>query len=235
MLFEIWDFINCSKHSIKKITCKQKSSLVPYLLLKFNFFPIDTCSLELVLNRVLKCDVIILETFPFDWTIISHYVTQSFSSWMVGRICIMRLGLKGLNRADSNDCLWSQWVSFGTSWRRTVRQHQDTIVPCSVVWTGPLASMAGPLKWCPYGASLHGSPSTFHWPFVQGTELKLSTSVCRHGYGLTKKLSHQCLPNFQKSSIVSIKFCILEVGFESDRRNQLPVLVVTGVWYRASV
>ena len=31
-----------------------------------------------------------------DWTIISHYITQSFSSWMVGRICIMSLGLKGL-------------------------------------------------------------------------------------------------------------------------------------------
>ena len=26
----------------------------------------------------------------------SHYITQSFSSWMVGRICIMSLGLKGL-------------------------------------------------------------------------------------------------------------------------------------------
>ena len=32
-----------------------------------------------------------------DWTIISHYITQSFSSWMVGRICIMNLGLKGRN------------------------------------------------------------------------------------------------------------------------------------------
>ena len=31
-----------------------------------------------------------------DWTIISHYISQSFSSWMVGRICIMSLGLKGL-------------------------------------------------------------------------------------------------------------------------------------------
>ena len=32
-----------------------------------------------------------------DWTIISHYISQSFSSWMVGRICTMSLGLKGLN------------------------------------------------------------------------------------------------------------------------------------------
>ena len=31
-----------------------------------------------------------------DLTIISHYITRSFSSWMVGRICIMSLGLKGL-------------------------------------------------------------------------------------------------------------------------------------------
>ena len=31
-----------------------------------------------------------------DWTIVSHYVTQSFSLWMVGRICIMSLGLRGL-------------------------------------------------------------------------------------------------------------------------------------------
>ena len=32
-----------------------------------------------------------------DWTIISHYITESFSSWKVGRICIMSLGLKGLS------------------------------------------------------------------------------------------------------------------------------------------
>ena len=32
-----------------------------------------------------------------DWTIISHYITQSISSWMVTRMCIMSLGLKGLN------------------------------------------------------------------------------------------------------------------------------------------
>ena len=31
-----------------------------------------------------------------DWTVISHYITQLFSSWMVGRSCIMSLGLKGL-------------------------------------------------------------------------------------------------------------------------------------------
>ena len=31
-----------------------------------------------------------------NWTVISHYNTQSFSSWMVGGLCIMSLGLKGL-------------------------------------------------------------------------------------------------------------------------------------------
>ena len=31
-----------------------------------------------------------------DWTIISHYISQSFFSWVAGRICIMSLGLKGL-------------------------------------------------------------------------------------------------------------------------------------------
>ena len=45
-----------------------------------------------------------------DWTIVSHYITQSFSSWMVGRIFIMSLGLKGLR--STNHRVTSLFFSF---------------------------------------------------------------------------------------------------------------------------
>ena len=52
-----------------------------------------------------------------DWTIISHCITQSFSSWMVGRICIMSMGLKGLT-SILDIGLEKQWLSGQGWWTR---------------------------------------------------------------------------------------------------------------------
>ena len=65
-----------------------------------------------------------------DWTIISHYITQSFSSWMFGRICIMSLGLKGLRLVHTYDTNISTSVKQST--RKVCVNRDDASISASI-------------------------------------------------------------------------------------------------------
>ena len=75
-----------------------------WILESFNPFTLKSDRLQFSLSVSHQRYIIQYEEFgnqyfaqmKVDWTIIPHYITQWFSSWMVGRICIMSLELKVL-------------------------------------------------------------------------------------------------------------------------------------------
>ena len=97
-----------------------------------------------------------------DWTIISHYITQSFSFWMVGRICIMSLGLKGLkyDGAVHSDCLWQTvLVPVLTQLRsKGLTDHLPTTFRPSTSYQSPTNHL-----WTTYQPSTDHLPTSY-WP-----------------------------------------------------------------------